>query len=185
MNKTLHDINDYLTVVLGCVEITLNKYPLATRMAEAKEYLGKAIELVNTLFVEEEKIVLDKGIAILLADDEYFVLKILKEMLIDIGYSVETAADGDEALEIFSKNPQRYALVILDVAMPRKNGVSTFIAMKQIDKDIPIIMISGYIETILSQQLAGLELAGFLQKPIFMSDLYGKVKEILNNNQRR
>ena len=91
----------------------------------------------------------------------------------------------DEALEIFSKNPQRYALVILDVAMPRKNGVSTFIAMKQIDKDIPIIMISGYIETILSQQLAGLELAGFLQKPIFMSDLYGKVKEILNNNQRR
>lgn len=183
INKTLHDINGYLAAVLGNIEVAILKFPEAFNyLSEAKERLKNAVDLINTLFVVEKEVVIDKrDVAILLADDEYYVLKILREMLTEINYDVEVAKDGDEAVQIFAKNPEKYALVILDVAMPRKNGVDTFIAMKNIRPDIPIIMISGYLEKMLSDKLKKLELAGFLQKPILMSDLFVKVEEILKN----
>lgn len=109
------------------------------------------------------------GVA-LLVDDEETVRAIGAEMLRELGFSVVTAADGDEALEIF-RTTGNIGLVILDLTMPHMDGEQCFMALRQMDPNVRIIMSSGFSEHEVTQKFAGKGLAGFVQKPYKVSAL--------------
>ena len=116
---------------------------------------------------------------VLLADDEETIRTLGSRMLERLGFSVITAENGSDAVEIFKKSPDKITCVILDLTMPRMDGEETFREMRRIRKDVRIIMSSGYNEQEITQRFAGKGIAGFIQKPYQMADLAARLKTIL------
>ncbi len=122
---------------------------------------------------------------ILIVDDEYTILEVLDRMLVSHGFNVLYASDGIEAIEIFRKysspsSCNKIVCVIMDLTMPKKDGIETFLEMKLLKKNIPVILSSGYNEQELEKKYSGTGLAGFLQKPYDMELLISKLTELLN-----
>ena len=84
---------------------------------------------------------------ILIIDDEKAIRKTLVEILSFEGYQIDEAGDGDEGLKKFSE--KNYDLVLCDIKMPKMDGIEFLEKAKQVNSDIPIIIISGHgnIET--------------------------------------
>ncbi|MBN1823809.1 MAG: response regulator [Endomicrobiales bacterium] len=83
----------------------------------------------------------DKTKNVLVVDDEADVLIVLKEFLSKIGFNVMTSCGGRDALEIVKSNPVH--LVLLDIAMPELDGISTLREIKKIRPKLLIVMITG------------------------------------------
>ena len=117
---------------------------------------------------------------VLLVDDESTVLEVGGKMLKHLGFSVQTARDGKEALEIFKKDPGRFACVILDLTMPRLDGEQTFLEIRRISPDTPVIISSGYNEQEITQRFTGKALTGFIQKPYDLNALKKALKSAVD-----
>ena len=79
---------------------------------------------------------------IMVVDDEENIRWLYKEELEEEGYKIEAAASGEEALEILPQiNPD---LIVMDIKMPGISGVETLVKIKEIDKNIPVILCSAY-----------------------------------------
>jgi len=116
---------------------------------------------------------------ILLVDDEETIRSLGKEILSAFGFTVLTAEDGREALEIFQKAHNQIDLVLLDLMMPHMDGADCFRELKRIKPDIKVIMSSGYNEQEISQRFVGKGLAGFLQKPYQMQQLINMIRKVM------
>ena len=81
---------------------------------------------------------------ILIVDDEEVILFLYQEELEEEGFAVETAMNGDQALQRFKTAPPN--LVILDINMPGMNGIEVLRQMKAINVDLPVILSSAYPE---------------------------------------
>ncbi len=102
---------------------------------------------------------------ILVVDDEEDVRKMATRTLERHGFSVVTATDGREAVEVFRSSGDMIDVVLLDLTMPHMDGEETSLALRRIRPDVKIIFSSGYHEQDAIQQLDGQQRAVFLQKP--------------------
>ncbi|MBV7329682.1 response regulator [Chloroflexi bacterium TSY] len=118
---------------------------------------------------------------ILIVDDEPLVREFCQVILEDVGFDVLTADDGDEGVETFRQYQDEVALVILDLIMPKLNGVETFKQLKQLRSDVKVIFSSGYGEQLVVSQINELNQARFLQKPYQSTDLTSLVQELLES----
>jgi CheY-like chemotaxis protein len=114
---------------------------------------------------------------VLLADDEETVRGIGAEMLKELGFTVVTAADGRDAVEIF-RSRDDISFVILDLTMPHMDGEQCFRELRQLKPDVKVIMSSGYNEQEVTGKFAGKGLAGFLQKPYKLSTLQDVIRKL-------
>jgi nitrogen-specific signal transduction histidine kinase len=114
---------------------------------------------------------------VLLVDDEETVRDIGKEMLQKLGFSTITANDGREGIEVFKNNPD-IAFVILDLTMPHMDGEQCFRVLRQLKRDVKVIMSSGFSEYEVSQKFIGKGMAGFIQKPYKLSLLKETIQNI-------
>jgi len=80
--------------------------------------------------------------SILVVDDEEPIQKLLKRTLSKMGYSVDTASDGEEGLKLFRQHS--YELVLLDLNMPRLSGDQLLREIKKINPTTEVIVITGY-----------------------------------------
>ncbi len=109
---------------------------------------------------------------VLLADDELELREVMAEMLQDwFGLEVVSAADGQEALEIFAQRPEAFDLVLLDATMPRMGGVESFRAMQALRPGLPGILCSGYALPVSRDQAIAQGFADFLKKPFTSAEL--------------
>lgn len=79
---------------------------------------------------------------ILVVDDEPNIRAMFQDALQRSGYQVTTAASGGDALQLAGN--QRFDLAFLDIKMPGLNGVDTLKALKQLNPDVNVVMITGY-----------------------------------------
>jgi two-component system cell cycle sensor histidine kinase/response regulator CckA len=119
------------------------------------------------------------GGTVLFADDEEMVRSVAKRMLEHLGYTVLLAADGNEAIEVFQAHRNSIACVILDLTMPRKDGIETLAELRRIDGDVPAILTSGYSKYEISSRYADEGFAEFIEKPYHMTTLGAKIKSVL------
>ncbi|MCK4766757.1 MAG: response regulator, partial [Desulfobacula sp.] len=99
------------------------------------------------------------------------------------GYQVTSCTSSTKALETFWANPDKFDLVITDMAMPNMSGDKLAVGLTEIRSDIPILLCTGFSETISEEKVASLGIKGFLLKPIMMKDLAKKIREVMNENQ--
>ncbi len=109
------------------------------------------------------------ALRVLLIDDEKLVRDELGGLLIDEGYQLITAADGEEGLACFRSDP--VDLVITDVRMPSRDGLSVAMTIRQEAPDTPVTIITGHgSETMVLEALrAGV--TDFLKKPVRFQEL--------------
>jgi PAS domain S-box-containing protein len=117
---------------------------------------------------------------ILLVDDEKIVRDVGETMLKRLGFTVLTAADGRDAIDLYRKNPDKIICVILDLTMPHMSGEETFIELRRIRNDIKILLSSGYNEQDVFKRFSGENIDGFIQKPYRFADLVSELQAILN-----
>ncbi len=120
---------------------------------------------------------------ILLVDDEEAILSMEKQVLERLGYKVTTCISSIEAVEIFCSNPYKFDLVITDMAMPDLPGDKLSCELTQIRPDIPILLCTGFSETMSEEKTASSGIKGFLMKPIIMKDLSQKIREVLDGTK--
>jgi nitrogen-specific signal transduction histidine kinase/CheY-like chemotaxis protein len=117
-----------------------------------------------------------RGERILVVDDEYAVRNVLGLSLTHLGYAVETAASGLDALDRFGEAEGRYDLVILDLLMPGLSGEEVFNRLRRLRPDQRVLIVSGFS----SEQVVTRILANggrdFIQKPFSIEVLSRKVR---------
>ncbi len=117
---------------------------------------------------------------ILLIEDEYLILKLIRRLLKSYGYSVYVAADGEEALEVFTRHRDEIALVLSDVGLPKMSGIEVFKKLKEIDPHVKVVLASGFFEPDLKFSLHQLGAKGFIQKPYSNEGVLRKLREVLD-----
>ncbi len=116
--------------------------------------------------------------SVLLVDDEETVRITTGRMLEGMGFTVLSASDGLEALQVFADNPE-IRFVLLDLSMPRLDGVETFREIRKMRPEARVLLMSGFTK-IEAMKRFGMEgLCGFIQKPFTMRQLVEKAKAIL------
>jgi PAS domain S-box-containing protein len=120
---------------------------------------------------------------VLLVDDEEAIRAISGSMLSHLGFSVICAADGQEALELYSAHRQEVVLVLLDLTMPNMDGEETFNALRCLDPGAPVVLSSGYAEHDIASRFAGKGLSGFIQKPYSLAQLQQRVRAALEGGE--
>lgn len=116
---------------------------------------------------------------VLLVDDEEIVREVASEMLEMSGFTVITAKDGLDAVEIYRDRMKDIRLVMLDLKMPRMGGEEAFVKIRELNKDAVVILSSGYDEKEFCGKVAFEGLAGFIQKPYRMDVLSEKLWQVL------
>jgi two-component system cell cycle sensor histidine kinase/response regulator CckA len=81
---------------------------------------------------------------VLLVDDEANVRFSTQLLLEDVGMEVIPARDGVEALEVFAQHAARIGVVLLDLTMPRMDGIATLKELRRVAPHVPVVLTSGY-----------------------------------------
>lgn len=118
---------------------------------------------------------------ILWVDDEIDQLKAHIIFLGERGYNVETASNGDDAIEQV-KNAN-FDMVLLDEMMPGRDGLSTLIELKNIKPNLPVVMVTKSEEERLMEQAIGQKIDDYLTKPVNPSQVLSAVKKILDKKR--
>ena len=116
----------------------------------------------------------------MLVDDEEIVINVSREMLDSMGYNVIIAKGGKEALEIFKKDKDKIALVILDMIMPDLGGSQVYDVLKEIKPDIKVLLSSGYSIDGQASEIMSRDCDGFIQKPFNMIQLSKRIRKIFD-----
>jgi YesN/AraC family two-component response regulator len=101
---------------------------------------------------------------ILVIDDEKATLSMFRLFLDAYGYTVFTAENGAEGLEIFHR--EKPAIVLTDIKMPGIDGLSVLQQIREIDPNTAVIVITGHGDATLAEQAAALDAVAFITKPI-------------------
>lgn len=115
---------------------------------------------------------------VLLAEDDHDVRSYLEMALRGQGYAIETADDGEEALDILENTPGISA-VVLDVVMPRRDGLETLKEIRRMKADLPVIMVSGASSPLNIVEAMRSGANDFLGKPVNHSDLRKVLRSVL------
>ena len=134
---------------------------------------GSSFELYLPIFGEEndelesfiEAPPQGKGEYILLVDDEEAILNFSKTMLEHLGYKVKGISSSIEALKIFRSAPDKLDLVLTDQTMPGMTGSALAIEILTIRPDMPIILMTGYSETITPEEVVAQGIKEYIEKP--------------------
>lgn len=116
---------------------------------------------------------------ILIAEDEDHIRRLVSEFLEGLNYKVTLCKNGKEAVKIYRDLWPVIDVVILDIIMPEMSGSDTFLALRNINPRVKVLMFSGYSMEEEVQKIIKEGNLEFLQKPFAMEDLAGKVKGLL------
>ncbi len=115
---------------------------------------------------------------ILVVDDEPSVRMVLARLLAKQGFAVIEAENGNEALEMVARHADALRLIILDMTMPQRDGLSTLQEIRKQQIDTPVVLISGYYSNELIPQLDQLQ-AKYISKPFTAQTLLAVIDPIL------
>lgn len=112
---------------------------------------------------------------ILVVDDDEEIRKLIKDFLEKEKYSVDTAKNGQTALEIISKNPLKYRLIVLDVMLPDVSGSDVCRQIRKFSA-VPIIMLTAKSDD--EDKISGLEMGAddYITKPFNPKELVARIK---------
>ncbi|MEW6530657.1 MAG: PAS domain S-box protein [Thermodesulfobacteriota bacterium] len=117
---------------------------------------------------------------VLLVDDEELIRDFGEKLMKHAGYTVLTAANGREALEVYEKEQANISLVLLDVIMPKMGGKECFEELLKVNPRIKVLIASGYASGGTAKLAEELGAKGFVSKPYEMRKLLQAVREAID-----
>jgi DNA-binding NtrC family response regulator len=135
------------------------------------------------LYIQVNNIMMTKKANILIVDDELIVRESLRHWFEEDNYNVETAFDGQNALEKFHKG--KYDLVLLDMKMPGISGLDLLIKMKEIDSDAILILVTAFASVPSAIKALKDGAYDYITKPVDPDELSNIVANALKQNNLR
>lgn len=118
---------------------------------------------------------------ILFIDDESVVTKTSKKVLETLGYRITTSTVPKRALKMFKQNPDKFDLVITDMAMPEMTGDKIAREMLKIRPDLPIILCTGYSEIMSEKKAHKIGIRAFAVKPLDKAQMAVLIHRVLDS----
>lgn len=118
---------------------------------------------------------------ILVIDDTKNIRMLLTKCLEHEGYQVETASDGQEALDMFRKS--RYDLAFLDIKMSKLSGTEVLKSIREMGIETPVIIITAYATVKNAVECTRLGAVTYLQKPFTAEKIRAVLSELMNRNE--
>jgi CheY-like chemotaxis protein len=119
---------------------------------------------------------------ILIIDDEKPVLAVAGDALKACGYNVLKAGDGVEGLSLYRENAGIIDAVLLDISMPYMSGLEVFDKLREMNKNIRVLLSSGYNDDNRIAEAVSRGAAGFLQKPYTAAELSRSISSLLKGD---
>ncbi len=119
------------------------------------------------------------GGIILIIDDEESVRNIVSRIIQHLGYTPLLAEDGVQGIELFRNHADVIKCVLLDLAMPNLGGVQVFQAIRQIQPDARVLLMSGYSEQEIASSINDLDQQDIIAKPFSLDVLRNRLQHIL------
>lgn len=134
---------------------------------------------------EEDKEEVPRGKErILLVDDEPDLVGAVSKMLERLGYHLKVAKSGSEAWQLFQKDQDAFDLVITDQTMPDLTGIDLARKILKTRKDMPIILFTGYSETVSAEKVTSIGISEFLMKPVIKREVAKTVRRVLDGKKQ-
>jgi len=171
-----------LSVVLGIVKSCDGSISVDSQQGE-----GTAFNILFPLVSEapKQKVEITEDIPtgherILLVDDDAALLKVGRDVLEHLGYTVEPVLSPTEALQKFSARPDHFDLIVTDMTMPKMTGVTLSKRAKEIRKNIPVILCTGHSDLVYEENAEETGVNAYLMKPIHIKDIAKTVRVVLD-----
>jgi DNA-binding response OmpR family regulator len=124
-----------------------------------------------------------RGVRVLIVDDERTVRDVARAAFEIAGFSVEAAESGEQALDEFRREPDRFALVVLDLTLPGISGRRVFHELRATRPGIPILLTSGFSAEE-AVDLVAQPRAGFVPKPWRPQELVQQAQSLMSDRPR-
>ena len=122
---------------------------------------------------------------ILLVDDESSIAQLEKQILERLGYKVTQKTSSLDALGAFKAHPDVFDLIITDMSMPNMTGDQLASEILSIRPDIPIVICTGFSDSLNEEMAKVIGIKGFLMKPVVKSDMAEMVRKVLDDKRMR
>jgi len=122
------------------------------------------------------------ALKILVIDDDPFVRSFIRDFGQDLGWTVDTAADGEEGLEKVRTAENRYDLILLDVMLPGLSGLDVLPELLKFSIDQAVVMLSGYSEVGSAVAAMNGGAYDFLQKPMDLNVLETRIRNAIERS---
>jgi CheY-like chemotaxis protein len=132
--------------------------------------------------VMDEQVRVNRGHGlILVVDDDDIVRGVAEGILQTVGYTVLTAKNGKEGVERYQEASDSILAVLLDMAMPVMSGREAYIEMKKINPEVKVLLASGFRKDERVDEILGLGVKDFLQKPYTITTLALAMKKVIDS----
>ena len=125
----------------------------------------------------------DAAQMILVVEDELPMLNLLKKILEDAGFRVLMAKDGIEAIDVYSRNQSDVDLVLCDMALPKLGGWTVYLALKERNPQVKMILTSGYLDPKVKSDMVKGGVRDFIPKPYIPETIVKSVRQALGDHQ--
>jgi PAS domain S-box-containing protein len=116
-------------------------------------------------------------VTVMVVDDESSIRSVTGRMLRRMNICVIETCGGEEAVSVLQERGDEISCALVDLSMPRVDGVEAILQMREVRGDLPVILMSGYDKHEATERLADVDLQGFLQKPFHSDSLRAALRE--------
>ena len=116
---------------------------------------------------------------VLVVDDEAIVLRAVSRLLQSLGYEVTTAVSGKAAIDFFEEEHTQIDLVLLDLSMPRMDGLRCLSRLRQIEPAVCVVICTGNVDSDVTETIFNTGAAGVLLKPFDRTELGELVEKFI------
>jgi len=120
---------------------------------------------------------------VLFVDDEKNLVDLAETMLLRLGYKVTPRTNSSEALRVFLQEPDNFDIIITDQTMPSMTGVELAEKIMNVRPDIPVIICTGFSETINAEKARSIGIRELLMKPFTIKDIAQAMRKALSSEQ--
>lgn len=114
----------------------------------------------------------------LVVDDEDDLRKLLMDIVAQAGYEASAASDGEEAIGMVKRT--KFDVALLDIQMPRKNGIEVLRFIQENSKDTKTIILTGYADLKNAMDTRQYGALDFISKPYRLEDVLSTIKRVLS-----
>jgi CheY-like chemotaxis protein len=119
----------------------------------------------------------------LVADDEEAIREITSALLQRFGFRVITAADGFETVDLYAENAGDITLLLMDLNMPRLNGIEAVQRIRHINPSVPVLFMSGYPREQVMERFGHQPHTDFVRKPFQSEELLAGIRNVMETRR--
>lgn len=117
---------------------------------------------------------------ILLVDDDVSLRDMLTRILTNLGYKVTAFSNSEETFNTFERSPHSFDLLLTDMTMPHMTGAELTQKALAIRPDFPVVLCTGYSESINAEKAKAIGIKGYVMKPVIKRDLANAIRSALD-----